>query len=79
MLYIERHRTTQNNPDCWSERLVAWLLGKGQQLPWLLWPAHLIVIAEIMFADLHFHLLYTQLPPLHIIMMILGTFIHVSL
>jgi hypothetical protein len=29
---------------------VSWLLVHGQQLPWLLWPQHLIVITEAMFS-----------------------------
>jgi hypothetical protein len=29
---------------------VSWLLVHGQQLPWLLWPEHLIVITQAMFS-----------------------------
>ncbi len=32
-----------------------WLLVQGQQLPWLLWPVHLIVITQTMFAELKGH------------------------
>jgi len=31
-------------------RTVPWLLEEGQQLPWLWWPAHLIVITQTMFS-----------------------------
>jgi hypothetical protein len=29
---------------------VSWLLVHGQQLPWLLWPEHVIVITQAMFS-----------------------------
>ncbi len=29
---------------------VSWLLVHGQQLPWLLWPEHIIVITQAMFS-----------------------------
>jgi hypothetical protein len=31
-------------------RTVPWLLEEGQQLPWLWWPAHLIVFTQSMFS-----------------------------
>ncbi len=35
-------------------RRVPWLLVQDQQLPWLLWPAHLVMITQTMFVELAF-------------------------
>jgi hypothetical protein len=45
------------------EVLWAWLLVQGQELPWLLWPVHLIVITQTMFAELKGHHRHPSVKP----------------